>query len=468
MMTNDELYGSGAGCSAVLSYDAAVDRGRRWSLRAGLAAGASLLAVVGLGFAAGAAQATTFPGTNGRIAASGALNLESTNSRLELFTMNWTYDADQPFNATTNNHDECQLTDNEDSDFNPRYSHDGTKIVFVRNGDLWTMQLDSNGKAPDPPGTCSQAGPSATVPPYPAANQPGNQVQLTDTDDPVTGDVVGDGKISFVGGWCKNSSNEEWIVYQQNDGAGQSFNIYKQKMNGLNKDGSPVQLTNNAANDSQPSVRPDCSAVAFHSNRAGTVAAYNTAANSDVWTMDFSGGSLTNRTDCSQVQESAPSWSPGTAANRGGTGGTPAYYRLLFQSPRDTLSGEAANFEIYRMDDVDSSIVDGCGDNTTRLSHSPASGGVAATGGAFVDVTGYDVNPSYSPDGTRVCFHSGRANDADHPEWRLTSSPSVIGQWELYHLDAGNGEATGTATVRLTKRMFNDERCGWQRVPDTS
>nr|MDQ3612488.1 hypothetical protein [Actinomycetota bacterium] len=44
-----------------------------------------------------------------------------------------------------------------------------------------------------------------------------------------------------------------------------------------------------------------------------------------------------------------------------------------------------------------------------------------------------------------------------------TGSNGIIGQWEVYHVDAVNGEGPGgSPPVRLTNRAGNDERCNWQ------
>jgi hypothetical protein len=319
----------------------------------------------------------------------------------------------------------------------------------VKDNNLWTMQLDAQGKCPDP-GT----------PPY--ASGPGDPKQLTGNQ--VTALIGGDD--SWVGGWCNTPANhatnpnQEWIVFQRS-APPFSFEVYMQRIDS-NRDavGAPVNISgNNTASDSQPAVTPDCAKIAFHSSRVGTNASYNTAANSDVWVANFTGtgaSGLTNMTDCSQAQESAPSWSPGTATGGGGTGSN---YRIAFQTNRIASN----DLEIYRMDAVDSTPVDGCGDNTTRLSYSGPSGG-----GGSSDLTGFDLVPSYSPDGSKICFHSGRA-----AEFRNTGASGIIGQWEIYVLDAAKGEPvvganpdpTGSPTVRKTKRAGNDERCGWQEHP---
>lgn len=422
------FHGPGTTCS-----DVSTDGGdRRGLVRAGLAVGAGLLlAALGLGLAAQAAHATTFPGDNGRIAGSASISthpLSDVNSKLELFTMDSAFDAAADPNIPVDP-DQCKLTDNGDSEFNPRFSKNGTKIVYVKNNSLWTMQLDAQGRCPAAP-----SGPLA---------EPGDPKPLT----------VG-ASDSFVGGWCTNAANEEWVVFQRSV-PGLSFEVYKVQIDGnrMPVPGTEMPLTLNPASDSQPAVRPDCSKIAFTSNRAGDSGSPSPAANFDVWVMDFNGDNPKNRTDCSGAEESAPSWSPGPLTTQGGTG---THYRITFQTARDTASGAPRNLEIYRMDDVDANT-DGCGDNTTRLSYSAHS---PAPGESGFDVTGFDLNPVYSPDGSKICFHSGRA--AEH---RDSNGSSINGQWEIYTLGAVSGEGTGGAAAeRKTNRAGNDERCGWQEA----
>jgi len=363
--------------------------------------------------AAVAAQATTFPGTNGRIGASGPISthpLAPTGSYLELFTLDSTYVASAPDQPTPPA--ECKLTDNDNSDFNPRFSKDGRKVVYVKDNNLWTLQLDSQGK-------CAVAN---------------SEVQLTGT--PVTALVGGDD--SYVGGWCTKPNGEEWVVFQRNT-LQNSFEVFKVQVNATSRaavPGTETNLTNSPGSDSQPAVTPDCSKIAFHSKRDG---------DSDIHVMNFDGAGVTNRTNCSAKEESAPSWSPSADAN--------GIWSIVFQTDRDTVSGQGRNLEIYKMKDVDTTPVDGCGDSTTRLSYG------LPLGSGTSDLTGFDLNPAYSPDGTKICFHSGRGNNF----------PSA--QWDIYVLAAANGEyhatlnASGSVAERKTYREKNDERCGWQEDP---
>jgi Tol biopolymer transport system component len=388
-----------------------------------------LLAVLGLSLAAQAAHATTFPGTNGRVAGSGAIELfhplSAANSKLELFTIRSVYSSPAAPPA-----DECRLTNNGDSEFNPRFSKNGTKIVYVKNNSLWTMQLDAQGRCPAAP-----SGPLA---------EPGDPKPLT----------VG-ASDSFVGGWCTNASGQEWVVFQRSV-PGLSFEVYKVQIdaNRMPVPGTEMPLTLNPASDSQPAVRPDCSKIAFHSNRAVPSPPSNGGSASNIWVMNFDGSNQAPVTDGLRMEsdstkgseESAPSWSPDGK-------------KIAFQGDKDTQANQPRNLEIYRLD-YGTNVT-----NTTvkRLSYSPSS---AQPGESGFDVTGFDLNPAYSPNGKRICFHSGRGGHRD------SNGSSINGQWDLYTLDAVKGEpvspnpdASGSATEQLTNRPLNDERCGWQEAP---
>lgn len=379
-------------------------------------AGAVLLvaALAGLSLTT-SAHATTFPGDNGRVAGSGPISTHAdsaSGSKLELFTIKSLFS-----NPAAPPADECKLTDNANSDFNPRFSKDGTKVVYVKDNNLWTLKVDATTG-------CAVAG---------------SEKQLTGPPQNVVTEQAG-GLDSFVGGWCTkpaagSTPEQEWVVFQRSTVA-LSFEVYKVQVDSnRNPVGLEQNLTLDPANDSQPSVTPDCSKIAFHSNRRLVV----TARNSDVWVMNFDGSLPVNRTACSNAQESAPSWSPDGN-------------RIAFQTNRNARTDGRVDLEIYRMDEP---VGDNCSGSATRLSYSAPSGD-----GSGLDLTGYDLNPSYSPDGKRICFHSGRA-----AEFRNTGASGVIGQWEIYTLDAELGETGSAVTERLTNRAGNDERCGWQEKP---
>ena len=364
--------------------------------RAALTAGTvlSLAVVAGLTTSPSPAGAA-FPGANGRIACSGVLATELGNpppapqSSLEIFSIN------------PDGTGETRLQRNTNSDLNPRYSADGTKIAFIKDNQVWTMNADgSNERGP-------LTGPSAI------ASAP------TST-----------GTVGLVGGWSPDGTQ---IIFDTNrTGNNEVFKI--------NADGSnPVNLTNNpgspgvGASDVQPAWSPDGTKIAFRSERAGS------PTNRSIFVMNADGTDVTNLTGDSPAEESAPDWSPDGR-------------QLVFHSDRASFPRAARNLEIYRMNAAD-------GSHLTQLTFSDFSGG-GGTASPNFDLTGYDLFPHWSPAGDRIVFHSGRA-----PEFRDSGQAGIIAQWEAYTIDAVNGEGAGGSITRLTNRAGNDERCGWQPVP---
>ncbi|MDQ3645600.1 MAG: DPP IV N-terminal domain-containing protein, partial [Actinomycetota bacterium] len=237
------------------------------------------------------------------------------------------------------------------------------------------------------------------------------------------GPLTSEGSNSFVGDWSPDGTQ---IVFHSNrDG---NFEIYK-----MNADGSDeVNLTDNAATganrDMYPTWSPDGRKIAFTSNRDG---------NNNTHVMDVDGTNVENLTGSSLAEESGPRWSPDGE-------------RIAFYSDRDAFPRPdvARNFEIYTMK-LD-------GSDVTRLTFTDFDASDPMPG---FDITGWDIFPAWSPDGTRIVFHSGRAK-----EFRDTGfSGGVKGQYEIYHVDAVRGEGPGGGPpVRLTNRPFNDQFCDWQ------
>jgi Tol biopolymer transport system component len=131
----------------------------------------------------------------------------------------------------------------------------------------------------------------------------------------------------------------------------------------MNPDGSgQTRLTNNAANDGCPAWSPDGTKIAFCSDRDG---------NLEIYVMNSDGTSQTRLTN-NTARDASPTWSPDSS-------------KIAFSSDRD------GNFEIYVMDAVDADN-DGNGENQIRLTNS----------------AGFDDQPTWSPDGMRIAFDSFR------------------------------------------------------------
>jgi Tol biopolymer transport system component len=128
------------------------------------------------------------------------------------------------------------------------------------------------------------------------------------------------------------------------------FEVFKMNADGTN----PVNLTNNAASDTEPDWSPDGTKVAFVSDRNG---------NNEIYVMNADGSGQTRLTTNSE-SETGPEWSPD---------GT----KIAFETHR----------EVYVM-------------------NADGSGQVNLTSNAA-----FDGHPAWSSDGTKIAFHTSRTGD---------------------------------------------------------
>ncbi len=196
------------------------------------------------------------------------------------------------------------------------------------------------------------------------------------------------------GSWHPDGSQ---IVFQSTrDG---QFEIYK-----INVDGTgETRLTFHPAEDSLPAWSPDGTRIAFSSRRDDSAA--------DIHLMNPDGSNITRIFGVPGVEDSWPTWSPD---------GT----QIGFHSRRDDPIGE----EIYRMN-VD-------GSNVVRLTFNNPQ----------VPTIPFDIFPTWSPDGSRIAWTSGRQG-------------GNFG--EIYQMSAVVGDRD---IVRVTNHPAVDQRCDWQPV----
>ncbi len=163
----------------------------------------------------------------------------------------------------------------------------------------------------------------------------------------------------------------------------------------MHGDGHDVtRLTDDEADDFNPSWSPDGQKIAFSSFR-------DSSANEEIYVMNADDGSNVIRlTHDETAVDREPSWSPDGQ-------------KIAFSSNRD------GNWEIYVMDA-------GNGRNVTRLTHNDA----------------LDREPSWSPDGQKIVFVSDR-DSIDN------SNNEEIGNNAIYSMNAGNG--------RNVTRLTHDE-----------
>ncbi len=145
----------------------------------------------------------------------------------------------------------------------------------------------------------------------------------------------------------------KWITFQSNKAG--NWEIYKIQSDGKNR----TRLTDHAADDIEPNWSPDGQRIVFQSIRSGKW---------DIWVMDADGQNLRNITS-SKFEDTDPSWSPDSKY-------------IVFSSDR---TGEA---DIY--------IIDADSTNYIRqITQHPA----------------YDGAPAWSPDGNSIVFESTRAGN---------------------------------------------------------
>ncbi len=182
-----------------------------------------------------------------------------------------------------------------------------------------------------------------------------------------------------------------------------NIEVYSMRSDGTNQ----KRLTFEPGFDVFPNGSPDGKKIVFSSNRDG---------DEELYTMNPDGSNQTRLTTSPRVDRS-PNWSPDSK-------------QIVWWSTREFNPGSttSTNSEIFKMN------ADGTG--LTRLTNSandPAT--------PFNDSP--DLNPSWSPDGTKIVFDSQRSGDP-----------------EIYTMNAD-----GSGVRRLTNAVSTDEFCDWQAIP---
>ncbi len=218
----------------------------------------------------------------------------------------------------------------------------------------------------------------------------------------------------------------------------------------MNADGSNATPLTSSAGDQQPSWSPDGTKIAFVSGRDG---------NDEIYVMNADGSNQTRLTSNASF-DFDPTWSPD---------GT----KIAFTSTRDFpgITGNIANgFEVY--------VMGADGSNPIRLTNNSAS----------------DVQPSWSPDGTRIAFTTQRTGlplvfvmnangsnqvnitqsttlDSADPEWSpdgttiAFTSFNRVGQTNAGEVFFMN--ADGSNIRRITTASFDEHDLSWQPLGTT-
>ncbi len=242
-----------------------------------------------------------------------------------------------------------------------------------------------------------------------ASNRDGSaQIYSMNTDGSGLSRLTNDAANDEAPNWSPNNSR---IVFQSDrDNLFSGIaDIYV-----MNADGSgQTRLTNDPADDSAPVWSADGTKIAFQSARNGV--------NYQVYVMNADGSGQVNISN-STANDTQPSWSPDGS-------------KIAFASDRD----QAGFSSIY--------VMNANGTNQTRLT-------VSGTGLL-------DQQPVWSPDGTKLTFTSTRDStvvtwtETDDNGATVTKSKLLVNK-EVYVMNAN-----GSAQVRLTNTLENDDSASW-------
>ncbi|MFC2086149.1 DPP IV N-terminal domain-containing protein [Bacteroidota bacterium] len=168
------------------------------------------------------------------------------------------------------------LTNDQAANMAPKFSPDGTKIVFARNidgnHDIWTMQTDGSGltqisfdESSDNFPCFSPDGQKIAF----ASNRSGNfDIWIKDLVNEELNQITTDPGNEYTPCWSPDGNHLAYI----NDKSGY-FDIYIISL----ADSNLVQFTSNSADDMYPSWSPDGTKIAYSSNVSG---------NDDIWVKE--------------------------------------------------------------------------------------------------------------------------------------------------------------------------------------
>ena len=239
----------------------------------------------------------------------------------------------------------------------PYWSPDGSKIAYLcctgHDSSLWVMNADGSGSRRLTTGLASS----------PAWSPDGSRIAYDDHGAGAIWSIAADGSdakrlahASGGGRWSPDGSSIVFFSWRDFPGQEQRNELYVMAADGSNQ----VRLTDNDAEDVEPTWSPDGTQIAFTSSRAGNPDIYVVAAD----------GSDERQLTTDPAPDEGPAWSPDGS-------------RILFTSYRDgadPLMLGSGNAEVFTV------RPDGSG--PTNLTNDP-------------DWDGY---PAWSPDGRQIAF----------------------------------------------------------------
>jgi len=158
----------------------------------------------------------------------------------------------------------------------------------------------------------------------------------------------------------------------------------------INVDGTGARrLTTSSANEAAPSWHPDGQHIAYHSDEGG---------NLDIYVIDIKGNSPPQKIIGTKMQESRPAWSPN---------GT----KIAYNAWPELGTSEEAEIWVANID----------GSSPYRLTKNPP-----------------NMNPSWSPDSTRIVFQSKRTGSWEI--WDIEVPPKVLEEGRFAYVGMVRGK----------------------------
>ncbi len=334
---------------------------------------------------------------------------------------------------------QTRLTNEAAIDANPNWSPDGQRIAFYSsrggNTDIYVMNRDGTGQTRLTSNVAIDADPSWSPDGQQIAfqsNRDGNlEIYTMRADGSGLMRLTTNSAVDGFPTWSRDGTRIAFTSERDGD-----QNVYV-----MNADGTgQTRLTDNAAPDAAPRWSPDGTQIAFTSFRDGGY---------DVYVMRADGSGQTRLTTDGAF-DADPDWGPAAPSPPPTTG-----ERIVFTSTRDG----SRSYDIY--------VMRPDGSEQTRLTDDPAE----------------DLDPRWSPDGTRIAFSTSRDGDREiyvmnadgSAPTRLTNSlgPDLVPAWSpdgrrmaFASLRDGNTDiyvmnTDGTGQTRLTDNPAHELEPEW-------
>jgi Tol biopolymer transport system component/Ca2+-binding RTX toxin-like protein len=314
----------------------------------------------------------------------------------------------------------------------PAWSHDGTKIVFVRDGDVWVMSSTDGSGATNLTST-----PSATEK-APAWSPDGTKIAFSSdrdgNDEIYTANAV-DGSSPLR---LTTSAGADGDPNWSPDGAKIAFVTERDgnpELYVMNNDGaSPLRLTNDSIVQAAPSWSPAGTNIAYRATDSG---------NDDVYVIPSTGGSGTPLTT-GAVSDGEPDWGASIANTALPTISGPTTLGSTLTATTGTWASYSAltySYQWRRCNSVGASCAAITG--ATNSSYALVSADVGSTMRVAVTATSADGSATAESAATAVVTGGAPVN---------TTAPTISGSASVGSvLTSGNGIWSGTTPITFTR-----------------